>query len=171
MGRLLWVLVRPLFYLSPRILWGWRCWMLRFFGAKIGDHVQIDPSARVFIPWNLTVGDWSAIGFDACLYNLGPMVIGERVTISQRAHLCGGTHDYTSASMPLVKAPITIGDDVWICADAFVGPGVTIGKQTVLGARSVAVKDLAEGIVAVGHPAGEVGKRKINNTSTDNEPQ
>jgi putative colanic acid biosynthesis acetyltransferase WcaF len=61
--------------------------------------------------------------------------------------------------MPLIKAPVTIGDGVWICADAFVGPGVTIGARAVVGARAVAVRDVAEGKIVVGNPARVAGSR------------
>lgn len=158
-GRALWSLCRPLFRWSPRLCWGWRRMLLRLFGAKIGPHVHVHPSAVVFIPWNLEIGAWSFVGFDALLYNLGPMKIGERVTISQRAHLCGGTHDFRDEAMPLIKAPVAVADDAWICADAFVGPGVSVGRRAVVGARAVATKDVAEGAVVAGNPAREIGRR------------
>ena len=159
-GRALWGLCRPLFHFSPRICWGWRRWLLRIFGAKVGNHVHIDPSAKIFIPWNLEIGDWSAVGFDALIYNLGPVVIGKKVTISQRAHLCAGTHDFRDPSMQLVKSSITVANDVWICADAFVGPGVTVGTRAIVGARAVAVKDVDGGVVIAGNPARVVGNRQ-----------
>jgi putative colanic acid biosynthesis acetyltransferase WcaF len=159
LGRVLWAACRPLFRWSPRLCWGWRCWLLRIFGARVGAHVHIHPSVRVFIPWNLEIGDWSSVGFDALIYNLGPVRIGSRATVSQRAHLCGGTHDFRDDAMPLIKSPITIGDDAWICADAFVGPGVTVGARAVVGARSVLVKDVAEGAIVAGNPARPVGQR------------
>jgi len=158
-GRILWSFCSPLFRWSPRLFWGWRRFLLRLFGAKIGKQVHLHPAARIFIPWNLEIGAWSYVGFDALLYNLGPMKIGERVTISQRAHLCGGTHKFREASMPLVRAPIEIGDEAWICADAFVGPGVKIGTRAVVGARAVAVKDVASGVVVTGNPARVAGQR------------
>ncbi|MEI7863893.1 MAG: putative colanic acid biosynthesis acetyltransferase [Chthoniobacterales bacterium] len=133
--------------------------MLRLFGAKVGAKVHIHPSACIFIPWNLEIGSWSSVGFDALLYNLGPMRIGENVTISQRAHLCGGTHKFREDSMPLVRAKIVVGDEAWICADAFVGPGVNIAARAVVGARAVAMRDVAEGTIVVGNPAREAGKR------------
>ena len=133
--------------------------MLRLFGAKVGSKVNIHPSARVFLPWNLEIGAWSSVGFDALLYNLGPLKIGERVTISQRAHLCGGTHKFREDAMPLVRAPITVGDEAWICADAFVGPGVTVGERAVVGARAVAMKDVAARTVVTGNPARPAGQR------------
>jgi putative colanic acid biosynthesis acetyltransferase WcaF len=158
-GRVLWAACGPLFCFSPRLLWGWRCFLLRLFGAKVGRNVHILPSVRVFIPWNLEIGDWSSVGFDALIYNLGPVRIGSKVTVSQRAHLCAGSHDFRDPSMPLTKPPINVGDEAWICADAFVGPGVTVGKRAVVAARAVAVKDVAEGEIVGGNPAKKIGVR------------
>lgn len=157
-GRVLWSACQPLFRFSPRLLWGWRRWLLGLFGAKIGAQVQIHPSVRIFIPWNLEVGEWSAIGFDVLLYNLGPLKIGRKVTVSQRAHLCGGTHDFRDPAMPLIKTPIEIGDESWICADAFVGPGVTVGARTVVAARAVVVRDVAAHLIVGGNPAKPIGE-------------
>jgi putative colanic acid biosynthesis acetyltransferase WcaF len=158
-GRLLWAACTPLFRFSPRLLWGWRCFLLRLFGAKIGSNVHIHPSVQIFIPWNLTIGDWSSVGFDALIYNLGPVTIGSKVTISQRAHLCAGSHDFRDPAMPLTKPPISIGDEAWICADAFVGPGVTVCERAVVAARAVVVKDVETGAIVGGNPAKVVGKR------------
>lgn len=158
-GRVLWVLVQPLFAWSPRILWGWRCFLLRSFGAKIGHAVHIYPSVRISIPWNLAIGDQSAIGQGVILYALGSITLAERVTVSQGAHLCAGTHDYCDPTMPLLKPPITIERDAWICADAFVGPGVHIGSRAIVGARAVIMKDVAAGAIMVGNPATMLRKR------------
>ena len=158
-GRVLWAVCWPFFRFSPRLLWGWRCFLLRLFGAKVGLNVHILPSVKVFIPWNLEIGDWSSVGFDALIYNLGPVRIGSKVTVSQRAHLCAGSHDFRDPAMPLTKPPIDIGDEVWICADAFVGPGVTVGKRAVVAARSVVVRDVVECEIVGGNPARVIGKR------------
>lgn len=158
-GRVLWAACGPLFRFSPRLLWNWRCFLLRLFGAKVGRNVHILPSVRIFIPWNLEIGEWSSVGFDALIYNLGLVRIGSKVTVSQRAHLCAGSHDFRDPAMPLTKPPIEIGDEAWICADAFVGPGVSVGKRAVVAARAVVVKDVAEGVIVGGNPAKEIGKR------------
>ena len=158
-GRLFWACCAPLFRWSPRLCWGWRRFLLRLFGARVGANVHIHHSVRIFLPWHLQIGDWSSVGFDALLYNLGPMKIGKRVTISQRAHLCGGTHKFREASMPLVRAPIEIGSEAWICADAFIWPGVMIGARAVVGARSVVMKDVAPGAIVMGNPALVTGQR------------
>ena len=156
---MLWSLATPLFRFSPRIFFGWRNLLLRIFGAKIGSNVHIYNSATIYFPWNLEIGDWSAIGEHAYIYNLGRIRIGKHVTISQRAHLCAGTHDYRDACLPLLKPPIVVGDQVWICADAFIGPGVTVGEGAVVGARAVVLRDVLPWMVMVGNPARPVKKR------------
>ena len=113
------------------------------------------------MPWNLEIGDWSAIGEGALIYSLGKVTIGTRATISHRAHLCAGTHDYTSPSLPLIKPPITIGDQCWICADSFIGPNVTIGEGAVVGARAVATKDVEPWSIVAGNPAKRIKERHV----------
>jgi putative colanic acid biosynthesis acetyltransferase WcaF len=158
-GRLLWDLAAPVFALSPRPLWGLRRALLRAFGARIGRNVHILPSVRITIPWNLDIGDEAAVGEGAILYALGPIRIGRQATISQYAHLCAGSHDFTRADMPLLKPPIEIGEGAWICADAFVGPGVVIGARAVVGARAVAMKSVDPGLIVAGNPAKPIRKR------------
>ncbi|MBL8907751.1 MAG: colanic acid biosynthesis acetyltransferase WcaF [Rhizobiales bacterium] len=139
--------------MSPRPFWAWRRFLLRLFGARIGRAVHVYPSVRIAIPWNLTVGDYSAMGDRAIVYSLGRISLGARVTVSQGAHLCAGTHDYRDPAMPLLKLPITIEDDAWICAEAFIGPGVRVHQKAIVGARCVAMKDVAAGEIVVGNPA------------------
>lgn len=158
-GRVLWALTYPFFALSPRPLWRWRRALLRLFGAQIGREVHIYPSVRIAIPWNLTIGDQTAIGERAILYSLGAITIAERVTVSQGAHLCAGTHDYRDPAMPLLKPPIAIDSEAWICADAFVGPGVRIGSRAIVGARCVVTKDVAADAIMVGNPAKLLRRR------------
>ena len=127
--------------------------MLRCFGGRIGRDVHIYPSVRIAIPWNLDIGEQSAIGDRAILYSLGPVRLGRQVTLSQYAHICAGTHDHTKPDMPLVKALVTIGDGAWVCADAFVGPGVQIGAEAIVGARCVVMKDVEPAAIMIGNPA------------------
>lgn len=162
-GRAAWALATPLFRLSPRVLWGWRRILLRAFGAKVGAQAHIYPTARITIPWNLEIGEQAAVGDRAILYALGPIRIGARATISQYAHLCAGTHDWRDPAMPLVKTPLVIEDDAWVCADAFIGPGVTVGSAAIVGARAVVMKDVAARTTVGGNPAREIG-RKLEET-------
>jgi putative colanic acid biosynthesis acetyltransferase WcaF len=127
--------------------------LLRLFGARIGREVHIYPSVRIAIPWNLTIADQSAVGDRVILYALGPITLGERVTVSQGAHLCAGTHDYEDTAMTLLRPPIVIEREAWVCADAFVGPGVLVGARAIVGARCVVVKDVQPGAIMIGNPA------------------
>jgi putative colanic acid biosynthesis acetyltransferase WcaF len=137
--------------------------LLRLFGAKVGKEVHIYNSAIIYMPWNLKVGDWSSIGEGALIYNLGKITICERATISHRAHLCAGTHDYNDPLLSLLKPPITVGDQAWICTDAFIGPGVMVGSGAVIGARSVVTKDVAPWDIVAGNPAKVIKKRRMRN--------
>lgn len=158
-GRLLWALVSPLFRYSPRPLWGWRRMLLRVFGAKVAANVHVYPTVRITIPWNLNLGAQCAVGDRTILYALGPITIGPRATVSQGAHLCAGTHDWRDPKMPLIKPPIEIGSDAWICADAFIGPDVNIGEGAIVGARAVVTKTIGPRTIVVGNPARQIGKR------------
>ena len=129
------------------------------FGAQVASNVQVYPSVVVKIPWNLEIGEGSAIGASVIIYNLGSVFIGRNVTISQYAHLCAGTHDYRDSSFPLVKTPIRINDGAWICSDAFVGPNVTVGKSAIVGACAVVVKDVAASTIVAGNPARVIKTR------------
>ncbi|WP_211099939.1 hypothetical protein [Acuticoccus kandeliae] len=161
-GRVLWALAVPLFRLSPRLMWGFRRGLLRLFGARIGPGVRILPSVRVMIPWHVEIGAEATVGANVMLYALGPIRIGPTATISQGAHLCGGTHDHRDPTFPLVKAPVTVGSGAWICADAYLGPGVRVGPMAVVGARAVVVRDVAAHTVVAGNPARPIGERRMH---------
>ena len=157
--RLLWGFGKFAFKLSPRPCFGFRRWLLRCFGAKVGANVHVYPSALIYYPWNLEIGNDSAVGEWALIYNLGRITIGELTTISQRVHLCAGTHDYRQPDMPLLKPSITVGNEVWLCADCFVGPGIQIGNRVIVGARAVVVKDVTKHEIVAGNPAAPIKKR------------
>lgn len=159
--RILWGLIKPLFKYSPRTFFSWRIFLLRLFGARIGSNVHIYNSAYIYLPWKLTIGDFSAIGEWALIYNLGQVNIGRHVILSQRTHLCAGTHDYTERTLPLKTSPISIEDQAWICADAFIGPYVIVGEGAVVGARAVATKNIEPWTVVAGNPAKFIKRRVI----------
>jgi putative colanic acid biosynthesis acetyltransferase WcaF len=165
--RVLWAFTRPLFRFSPRPFFGWRRLLLRVFGAQVGGQVHIYPSAVIYMPWNLIIGEWSSIGEDVLVYNLGSVRIGRGATISHRAHLCAGTHDYEDPAMQLLKPPISIGDSAWVCAGAFVGPGITVGEGAVVGASAVVVKDVPPWTVVVGNPARVLKSRRLRGRAPD----
>lgn len=160
--RALWQFVRgTAFRWSPRRAYGWRNALLRLFGAKIGNFVQVRPSCKIFHPWLLEIGDWTALADDVEIYNLGKVTLGSHSVISQRSYVCAGTHDYTRPDLPLQRPPIVIGSGVWVAAQVFVGPGVTIGDNCVIGACAVVTKDVPPGVVAGGNPCRVIKPRPM----------
>ncbi len=159
--QLWWLVQSTLFAWSPQFLYGWRRFLLRLFGAKIGKKVLIRPSARITYPWKLSVGDYSWIGDNVELYTLGEIEIGAHVVISQRSYLCTGSHDFTKISFDIYARPIVVHDQVWIASDVFVMPGVSIGLGCVVGGRSTVFQDLPAGKICFGNPATPVKDRTI----------
>jgi putative colanic acid biosynthesis acetyltransferase WcaF len=160
LGRVLWGIVWLLLYRpSPKIFHGWRRFLLRLFGAKIGKGVHLYPSAKIWAPWNLEMGDHSCLSYDTDCYCVDKIRIGSHATVSQYSFLCTASHDYTDPYMPLTTAPIEIGDGAWIAADVYVAPGVSIGESAVVGARSSVFKNVATLTVVVGNPAKFIKKR------------
>lgn len=155
LARGLWGMVwLLLFRPSPRPLHAWRRALLRGFGARLGRDVNVHANVRVWAPWQLTVGDRVGIANGVTLYNMAPLTIGSGCVVSQGAHLCGGTHDIDSPNFQLVAKPIALAEDVWVCADAFVGPGVRVARGCVLGARAVVMRSIDEPwTVWAGNPA------------------
>ena len=164
--RAVWgVVYTLLFRPSPRPLHGWRAMLLRLFGAKLGNHVHVYPRVRVWAPWNLVADDKVGVGDDADLYNIAVIHLKEGVVVSQGAYLCTGTHDYEDPSFQMVAAPITIGSKAWVCAHAFIGPGVTIGDGAVVGARAVVTRSMPEWTVCAGHPCRPIKPRVMKNVA------
>lgn len=163
--RILWTGGAWLLRWSPRPMFAWRRFVLRLFGARVGRHVHLYPSTRIYMPWNLEIGDWAAIGEDVFIYSLGNVRIGVGAAISYRAHVCAGAHDLTDAALPLLKPPVVIEDQVWIGTDAFIGPGVTIGAGAVVGARSVVVRNVQPMMIVAGNPAKVIRERRMRTGS------
>lgn len=160
--RCFWQIVYLLFFrFSPRLLYGWRRFLLRAFGAKIGRNVSVYPTVSIVMPWKLSVGDSSTIGPNVRCYNIGGVSIGRHVVISQFSHLCSSSHDHTSKTFEQIFDPIDIGDYAWICADAFVAPGVSVGEGAVIGSRAVVVHDVEAWTIVAGNPAKYIKHREI----------
>ena len=152
--RLAWAAVETTLYRLSFHTWnGWRAALLRLFGAKVGRNVVLRRTSQVFYPWLFTMGDNSVLGDRAEIYNLGPITVGQRVTVSQQAYVCAGSHDYTDPTMPLIVSPVVLGDDSWICTRAFVSPGVTVGAGAIIAAMAVVTRDVAPWTIVAGNPA------------------
>lgn len=163
LARVLWSVVWLFFFRpTPRgILYGWRRGLLRLFGAKIGEGCNVLPSAKVWQPWKLTMGDHSCLSENVDCYSVDQITIGAQAVVSQGAFLCCASHDITSPTMELTYNPIIIEPQVWIAAWAFIGAGVTIGEGAVVGACAVVTKDVEPWTVVAGNPARTIKKRMI----------
>lgn len=162
LGRLAWGIACALmFRWTPRPLHGWRACVLRLFGARLGRGVHVYPKAVIWAPWNLHMEDHASFADGVECYNIARISVGRDAVVSQGVYLCTGSHDYQDVNFQLIAAPIHIGAKCWICAQSFIGPGVTAGEGSVLGARSVAMKDLAPWTVYAGMPAKAVKPRVL----------
>jgi len=159
-GMLLWDFCWAVFCgWTPKPLNRWRLFWLKLFGAKLHGLPFVHQRARIQIPWNLTLHDRACLGDRANAYTLGEIEIGARAIIAQEAYLCTGTHDLKDPNVPLQVAKITIGEDVFVGARAFIMPGVAVGKRAVIGACAVVTKDVSQGTVVAGNPATPRGTR------------
>jgi putative colanic acid biosynthesis acetyltransferase WcaF len=162
LGRVAWAIVwGTLFRWSPRILFGWRRFLLRCFGASIGKNARISPSVSIWAPWNLVVGDEAAIAHHVDCYCVDRLTIGNHATVSQYAFVCTASHDISDPHMRLITAPVVIEDQAWVCAGVFVGMGRRIGVGSVAGAMSVVTKDVGEWQIVAGNPAKVIGQRQL----------
>ncbi|HEY9881936.1 MAG TPA: hormogonium polysaccharide biosynthesis acetyltransferase HpsU [Leptolyngbyaceae cyanobacterium] len=164
---LLWWLVQAIaFPLTLHSTHAPRRWLLRLFGANIGKSVVIRPTARFTYPWKVTIGDYSWVGDDVVFYSLDRINVGSHCVISQRSYLCTGSHRIDDIAFGLQTAPITLENGVWLATDSFVGPGVRIGANTVIGARSSVFRSLPSGYVCFGSPCHPQQQRiPFNNVS------
>ncbi len=152
------ILFRP----SPRLAFCWRRWLLRCFGARIAAGVRVYPSVRVYYPPHLELGSQALVGPDVDLYCVDRIIVEPNAMISQYSYLCTASHDYRDPQLPLTTAPIRVGSQAWVCADVFVGPGVTIGAGAVVGARATVFHDIEPWVVAAGNPAQKIKDRVLS---------
>ncbi len=148
-----WYLCKRAFFLSA-LPWpkGFKRFLLRLFGAKVGIGVVIKPRVNIHFPWKLALGDHCWIGEECFILNFEPVTIGAHACLSQRAMLCGGNHDFRARDFAYRNGPITVERGAWVGAQAFVAPGVTIHEYAVATAGSVVLTDLPPNQVCAGNP-------------------
>jgi len=158
--ELAWYVLKCCFFLSP-LPWPGRfkVWLLRCFGAQVGEGAVIKPRVNIHLPWKLVMGDHVWLGEEVFILNFEPVRIGSHVCISQRAFLCTGNHDYRKSDFPYRNAPITIQDGAWVGAQVFLAPGTTIEREAVLAAGAVAGGTVKAAQIHAGNPARPVRER------------
>lgn len=146
---------------SSNIFNFWRVGVLKLFGAKIGKGSIVYSTVYAPAPWNLKMGTYSCLGPQVQLH-IDKIIIGDKVTVSQRTYLCNGSHDINYLNTPFISKPIELKNHSWIAAEAFIAPGVTIGEGAIVGARGVVFKDVEKWTVVGGNPAKFIKKRVLN---------
>jgi putative colanic acid biosynthesis acetyltransferase WcaF len=138
----------------------WRIFLLKMFGAKVGEGSIVHASAYIPSPWNLEIGQKSVIAPEVKLH-IGKTIIGNKVTISQRAYLCTATHETNSINTPFIAGTIIVRDFAWIAAEAFIMTNVTIGIGAIVGARAAVFKDVEDWNMVGGNPAKFIKLREV----------
>ena len=157
-----WLVVEALILLNPLVTsYAAKRWVLRQFGAKVGQRVLIKPGVHVKYPWHLVIGDDAWIGERAWIDNFVTVRIGANAVVSQGAYLCTGNHDWADPGMGLMVEPVTVEEGAWVGAFARIAPGVTVGREAIVTLGSVLLQDADERCVYTGNPAVPVRERAI----------
>lgn len=164
--RLLWFYVGlPLLRCSWITSSATRVWILRVFGARIGERVVMRHRLRVKYPWHLTVGDDCWFGEDCWIDNLTTVTLGSNVCLSQGVYLCTGNHNWSDPNFGLMIAPITLRDGSWAGAKCILTPGAELGIGAVAAAGSVISAVVPEYEIHAGNPATFVKRRVIGSSA------
>lgn len=145
--------------LTPKPFNSYRIFVLRLFGAIIDRGCFVHQRAVISHPWHLVMRCGSCLGDSVHIYSLAPVILGPGVVVAQQAYLCTATHDFNQHSYPLITRPITIQEDAFIGARAFILPGITIGARSIVGACSVVTRSIDPQLIVAGNPAKPIRKR------------
>jgi len=161
--QVLWYFMSTLFFRSGLIpLSSMLVFILRSFGAKIGNDVRLKPYINIKYPWKLIIGDHTWIGEHCAIENLAMVNIGKNVCLSQYSMLLTGNHNYKKTTFDLITSPIVIEDGVWIGAKAVVCPGVNAFSHSILTVGSVITKNMEPYSIYAGNPAIKIRDREIS---------
>ena len=163
--RVIWFFANILFFkYTPNIniFYIWRKYILILFGAEIGSNVKISSRCIIWAPWNLNIGDFSAIDDYVYLYSIDKIIIGSKDAISRGSFLSTGSHEIYSLKRKLIKKRVIIKDHAWIAAECFIHPGAIIGRGCVISARTVIKKKTKDWHIYEGNPGKILKKRNIN---------
>lgn len=160
---ILWWFVQGTFFrMSLHNMYGYRAFILRLFGAKIGDNVKIRASAKFHYPWKVEIGQNSWIGDNVYLYSLDQIVIGDNCVVSQNCYINTGAHNIIDEKFGLITKPVHIKNNAWIAANCFINLGITIEESVVVGAMSNVTKSLPANSICVGNPCAVIRDRFDN---------
>jgi len=142
--------------------------------GRLGEGAQVRPPLQMDYGYQTTVGRGTFINVGAVILDVGRVTIGADVQIGPNVQLLTPTHplepEVRRTGLEAAE-PITIEDNVWLGGGVIVCPGVTIGRDTVVGAGSVVTKDLPPGVLAVGNPAHVIRRLTKEPIATQEAPE
>ena len=148
---------RPYVFITPKI----RNLLVKNYLFRCGKNIRVKGNAE--ISPSCIVGDNSEIGTRAIIQ--ANCKIGSNVIMGPDVKIYSKNHNYSRIDIPIQKqgekeGAVTIGDDVWICANVIVTPNTKIGNHCILSAGAVVTKDVPDWSIVAGVPAKIIKKRK-----------
>lgn len=159
--QFLWYFTSAVFFKSAFHFYAVKRFLLRLFGARVGQGVIIKPHVTIKYPWKLTLGNHIWIGEHVWIDNLDSVIIDDNCCLSQGVMLLCGNHNYKKSSFDLFTGSITLEKGVWVCAKTVVGPNTTLGKNVVVKPMSLVTTNLEANKIYGGNPTILIGQRKF----------
>lgn len=155
------LLFRPF---GTKLFLPWRLFVLKLFGAKVCWNSGVYSSTKIWAPWNLVLGHNSWLGPNVICYNQALVTLEDDVTISQYSYICTAGHKINTIntySNGLIVAPVTFQKCAWVGTRAFIGMGVVVGENAIVGAAACVFKDVEPMTIVGGNPAKIIKKREL----------
>lgn len=131
--------------------------------GKTGEHLYVNPPVNVDYGRHVEIGENFYANMDCLFLDVNKIIIGDNVMVGPRV-------SFYTAGHPIVAdiriedlefgLPIIVEDNVWIGGSAVILPGVTIGKNAIVGGGAVVTKDVPANSIVGGNPAKVI--RMIN---------
>lgn len=147
------------FPLPETSCFGFKRFLLRLSGAKVGNNVRVCSSVMIMGAGTLEIGDNTWVGHRVILSASSAIRIGKNVDIAPNVYIGNGTHKLTPERERVadieIAQDIEIGDGCWLCVNSTILPGVMLGKKCVVASGSVVTKSFPDLKLIAGIPAIE----------------
>lgn len=124
--------------------------------GRVGAHVYIEAPFHVTYGFNVTLGDGVYFNTGCTILDTAPVTIGAGSMFGPAVQIYCADHHRDAALRAAgheIARPVAIAENVWVGGGAIVLPGITIGRNAIIGAGSVVTRDVAPGTTVAGNPA------------------